>query len=173
MDRVKRDGVAVPPILVLGVGNILLGDDGVGPRLVQEVRRLYAGVEAVECVDGGTQGLALLGYFAGREALIILDAFSAGKRPGEVSVLEGAAITGCAGPRSTTAHEGNAGELLAAAQLLGELPKRVCLVGIEPECVLTEFGLSGSATKALPVAFTRACEIVEQELAKIGEWAAA
>jgi hydrogenase maturation protease len=173
MDGVNHEDPAVAPILVLGVGNVLLGDDGVGARLVREVGKLYADVKAVECVDGGTQGLALLGYLAGREAFVILDAFSAGNPPGEVAVLEGAALLGCAPPRSTTAHEGNAAELLATAQLLGELPKRVYLVGIEPECVQTELGLSESVAKALPVAFTLACEIVERELAKIGECTAA
>ena len=108
----------VPPVLVLGLGNILLGDDGVGPALLREVQGLYAGVPAVECIDGGTQGMALLGYVAGREALIILDAFAGGRNAGAVSVLEGAEVLGCGVTRSTTAHEGNAGELLAAAQLL-------------------------------------------------------
>lgn len=173
MDWLKSDDEVIPPILVLGVGNVLLGDDGVGPRLVREVQGLYADVSAVECVDGGTQGLALLGYFAGREALVILDAFSDGRSPGEVSVLEGPTLLDFGAPRSTTAHEGNAGELLATAQLLGELPKRVFLVGIEPERVQTELGLSDSVAKAFPAAFTRACEIVERELAEMGKWAAA
>jgi hydrogenase maturation protease len=76
----------VARVLVLGVGNVLLGDDGLGPVLVRQVQGMYRGVAEVECLDGGTQGLALLGYLAGREVLVVLDAFSAGKTPGEVSV---------------------------------------------------------------------------------------
>ena len=158
----------VAPVLVLGVGNVLLSDDGVGPALVGQVQGLYAGVNAVECVDGGTQGLALLGYFAGRTSLVILDAFSNGKSPGEVSVLEASALLGCGPLRSTTAHEGNAGELLVTARLLGELPQRVFLVGIEPEHVRTGLGLSERVAKSLPAAFAQACAIVEQELVEIG-----
>jgi hydrogenase maturation protease len=165
----KSDDAAVAPILVLGVGNVLLADDGVGPRLAHELQALYSGVDAVECVDGGTQGLALLAYFTGRDAVIILDAFSAGKKPGTVTVLEGPAVLGCGATRATTAHEGNAGELLATAHLLGDLPERLFLVGIEPERVQTELGLSDCVATALPVAFTRACEIIELELARIEE----
>ena len=156
---------SVAPVLVLGLGNILLGDDGVGPALLRKVSGLYTGVSGVECIDGGTQGLALLGYMCGREAIIILDAFAAGKAPGAVTVLEGQELLNFGVTRSTTAHEGNAGELLAAAQLLNDLPERVFLVGVEPERVRTELGLSESVTRALPGALVRACGLVEQVLA--------
>ena len=157
----------VPPVLVLGLGNILLGDDGVGPALLREVHRLYAGVPTVECVDGGTQGMSLLGYLAGREALVILDAFAGGRNPGAVSVLEGAEVLGCGVTRSTTAHEGNAGELLAAAQLLDGLPERIFLVGVEPERVRTELGLSQRVTSAFPAALMRACGVVGRALSEL------
>lgn len=157
----------VPPVLVLGLGNVLLGDDGVGPTLVREVCGLYAGVPAVECIDGGTQGLALLGYLSGREAVIILDAFAGGKTPGVVTVLEGLEVLDCGVTRSTTAHEGNAGELLAAAQLLNELPERVFLVGVEPERVRTELGLSECVAGALPAALVRTCGVVERVLTEL------
>ena len=171
MDLGKDDPVA--PILVLGVGNVLLGDDGVGPGLVRELNGLYADVRLVECVDGGTQGLALLGYFTGRQSLIIVDAFSGGKKPGEVSVLDRSELLEYRASHATTAHEGNAGELLASANLLEELPERVFLIGVEPERVQTDLALSESILKALPEAFTRAAEIIERELARVGAHAAA
>ena len=156
-----------PPVLVLGLGNVLLGDDGAGPTLLEQIRETYSGVAEVECIDGGTQGLALLGYLANREALVILDAFSTGKAPGEVSVLNKSEILAFRASRATTAHEGNAGELLAVAELLGDLPNRVFLVGIEPERLRTELGLSSSVAAALPTALLRAGEIVEQVLNEI------
>ena len=115
------------PVLVLGLGNVLLGDDGVGPALVERVRELFSGMEEVDCMDGGTQGLALLGHLAGREALIILDALAAGKAPGEVSVLAKSELLGVGALRSTTAHESNAGELLEAAHLLGDAGCLCCI----------------------------------------------
>ena len=155
--------------LVLGLGNVLLGDDGVGPALVREIQTKYANENRVECIDGGTQGLALLGYLEGREAVIILDAFASGKTPGEISVLEGPEVLGYGVSRSTTAHEGNAGELLSAAHLLGSMPERVFLVGVEPERVRTELGLSESVAQSLPAAFERTCAVVERVLIEIEE----
>ena len=73
------------PILVLGIGNTLLMDDGVGVLLVEEFRCLSSlPADEVEFLDGGTQGLALLGRMAGRRALVILDAVNLGATPGTV-----------------------------------------------------------------------------------------
>ena len=111
--------------------------------------------------------MALLGYLGGREALIFLDAFAGGRDAGAVSILEGPEVLGCRMTRSTTAHEGNAGELLAAAQLLNELPERVFLVGIEPERVRTELGISERVAGALPAALVRTCGVIERVLAEL------
>lgn len=155
----------VSPVLVLGLGNILLGDDGVGPALLQEVEHLYRNVEDVECVDGGTQGMALLDYLFGREAVVILDAFASQRGAGTVSVLEGDEVMNARGPRSATAHEGNAGELLMAAALVGSLPKRIFLVGIEPERLHTHLGLSEPVRNALPRALARTCVVIDEVVA--------
>ena len=151
-----------PPLLVLGLGNELLGDDGFGPVLVREIGRKYSeAASAVECLDGGTQGLALLGRISGRKALIVLDALMTGQTPGTVSVLAGEEIFQKSSHRSTTAHEGNAGELLAAARLLQELPEQIFLVGMEPETIRTQLGLSKVVEDALPAALERACQLIE------------
>lgn len=146
---------------------MLLGDDGVGPALLSKVGERYSRVQDVECVDGGTQGLALLGYLAERTTLVLLDAYSSGKAPGEVTVLNKSELLAPGAQRATTAHEGNAGELLAVAQLVGELPEQVFLVGVEPERVRTELGLSPSVKAALPAAGACACQIIEQALREL------
>ena len=158
----------VAPILVLGLGNILLGDDGVGPALVQEVQHLYRNVQEIECVDGGTQGMALLDYLSGREAVVILDAFASQRGAGTVSVLEGDEVMNARAPRSTTAHEGNAGELLVAAALVDSLPHRIFLVGIEPECLRTHLGLSEPVKSALPQALARTCVVIDEVVSDLG-----
>jgi len=156
------------PILILGLGNVLLGDDGIGPSLLGHISEIYRDFPEVECIDGGTQGLALLGYLSGRRAVVILDAFSQGKKPGAVAVLDKAEIFAHSNSRASTAHEGNAGELLAVANLLGDLPERVFLVGVEPERLRTELGLSPSVRAALPPATVCARAVIEGILTEIG-----
>ncbi len=152
------------PVLVLGLGNILLRDDGVGPRLVRELYPLYTNRGGVELIDGGTQGMALLGYLGQRRALVILDAVSCGNAAGAISVLDRRQLMEMRVSRATTAHEGNAGELLAAASLLGDLPEHVWAVGIEPEEVRTGTSLSRTVQAAFDEAREVARKVIEMAL---------
>lgn len=164
---VSRHDVA--PILVLGLGNILLHDDGVGPSLLGELAKKYEDNGSVEFVDGGTQGLALLGRIADRQALVILDAVTAGHEPGSISVLEGQEVLRFAVSRATTAHEGNAGELLATAAFLGELPERCYIVGVEPKELDTGVGLSRDVHRSLKTALRKAQHVVDGLLEEFGQ----
>jgi hydrogenase maturation protease len=151
------------PILVLGLGNVLLGDDGFGPALLEEiVARSGESSSSVDFVDGGTQGLALLGLIADRRALVILDALDTGEAPGTVSVLTGR--TEISGPKECgcSAHECNAVELLSAAALLGDLPERLYVVGVQPESVRTHLGLSAAVRQSMDLAFEKTQQIVDQ-----------
>jgi hydrogenase maturation protease len=158
-----------PPadVLVLGVGNSLLGDDGVGVHMVGQLSCDGLGPEQdVELLEGGTQGLALLGSLAGRTALILLDAVSLGDAPGSVHVRRNEDVLAL-GYRSSTAHEGNAGELLAAARLLGDLPPNLFLVGVEPASLEGGIGLSEPVRQALPIALAAARRLVEEALHQV------
>ena len=138
------------PILVLGLGNMLLTDDGVGPALLNQLGDpSERWSDQVEFVDGGTQGLALLGQLSGRRGLIIVDALQCGAAPGTVHRLTLPELREISPGRATSGHESNAGELLSAAQLLDELPDRLFIVGVEPEKIATGIGLSGSVQRAL------------------------
>jgi hydrogenase maturation protease len=151
-------------ILVLGLGNLLLSDDGVGLRLLEELKHE---APEVEFVDGGTQGLALLAYLANRRAVIVLDAVALGAMPGSIHVLQGDAI---AAHRAESAHGSNALELLATARLLGDLPSWVTIVGIEPASIATGIGLSPAVEAAVPDAAARARAVLAlalQELANV------
>jgi len=134
-------------VLVLGVGNALLGDDGAGLLVLAELERDAAQWgDQVEFLDGGTQGLALLDRIASRRALLVLDAVALGAEPGTVHVLRGWKH---AGERATTAHESNVAELLQASTLLGERPEQVTVVGIEPARIETGIGVSEAVGKAV------------------------
>ncbi len=138
------------PILVLGLGNMLLSDDGVGPALVEELSDSVAHWNGrVEFLDGGTQGLALLGQLTGRQALIIVDAMKTGAPPGTIHRLTLHDLRELSPGRRNSGHEGNAGELLAAAQLIDELPNRLFIVGVEAEKLETGVGLSTAVRESL------------------------
>lgn len=158
----SSDESVLPPVLVLGIGNILLGDDGVGVHLINELAPRCADWDgSVELLEGGTQGLALLGSLAGRDALVLLDAVSTGAPAGTLHICRDEEVLRL-NSRSTTAHESNAGELLAIARLLGDLPESIFLVGIEPALIQSGIGLSPAVQSAVPAALEAACLAVEQ-----------
>lgn len=151
------------PFLVLGLGNALLSDDGVGPALIEQL--LQAADEwkdQTEFLDGGTQGLALLGHLSGRKAIVVLDALAMGAPPGTTRVLGVSEVFQMRSPRAGTAHEGNAGELLAVAKMLDEIPERVFVVGVEPESLEPGHGLSPRVQRALPLAANRVIELLAE-----------
>jgi len=144
--------------LLLALGNTLMADDGAGQELLARLASQSSewGTD-VELVDGGTQGLALLGQFENRKAVVFLDAIRLGDKPGSVHVLHGDELLQMGRRRATTAHEGSAPEILRALELLGDSPAEIALVGIEPERIETRIGLSPAVSASLPLAvgFTR------------------
>jgi hydrogenase maturation protease len=150
-------------VRVLGLGNLLLSDDGLGLRLLET---LAAEGSGAEFLDGGTQGLALLSYLAHRRALIILDAVARGAPPGTVHVLQGDNISA---HHAVTAHGSNALELLAAARLLGDLPPSVTIIGIEPARIATGIGLSPAVEAALPEALARARTALKSTIREVAK----
>jgi len=151
------------PVLVLAVGNQLLSDDGVGMVLLDELSR-GGWDERVEFVDGGTQGLALLGELSGRQSLIVLDAIALGAAPGTVHTVRSPSLRQLNPAYSTSAHESTAIELLRFAALLGELPPEIVLVGIEPELLTTGMGLSPAVAAAVPDAVKQARNLLEEAI---------
>ena len=157
----------VPPRLplILGVGNLLLGDDGVGLHLLgllsREAEHWHVGIEFV---DGGAHGLMLLGSLSGRPAVILLDAVTLGAPPGTVHVLCAEQALALGRRPSRTVHEGGAARLLAIASLTGDLPPLVRVVGIEPGRVELCVGLSDAVRAAIPEALRRAREAIAELL---------
>lgn len=119
-------------ILVLGIGNVLLTDEGVGVRALNELERRYTFPENVELLDGGTAGIELLRHIRNRDYLIIIDAMKFDKEPGTVSRIEGKDVPAAFLTRISP-HQLGLSDLLAAAMLTDELPKNLVLFGVEPE----------------------------------------
>jgi hydrogenase maturation protease len=116
--------------LILGVGNLLWADEGVGPRLIELlVQRGRCG--AAELMDGGTQGLYLLPALTAAERVILLDAVDLGREPGDIVVLEGDEISALGRGRPLSLHQTSLHDLLAAATMIGWVPHGLWLVGIQ------------------------------------------
>ncbi len=126
MNREKQ-----PRVLVLGIGNTLLQDEGLGVRAVQRLQERYELPAEVQVVDGGVMGLALLPYLEGVTHLLVVDAVQMGAEPGTLIRLEGEEIPRAL-PLKMSLHQVGLQELLFFAQLQETLPPHVVLWGMEP-----------------------------------------
>jgi hydrogenase maturation protease len=155
------------PILVLGIGNELLKDDGVGIALLNAVREQWGEDDRIEFLDGGTQGIALLGRLDGRKTILILDAVSNGSPPGTIHQLPLDDVLRLSESQTKSAHEFGAAELLAATQLIGELTPDTTIIGIEPEELKTEIDLSEVVSEAMPEACSRIAAVLNRAIDQI------
>lgn len=136
------------PVLVLGMGNILLTDEGLGVRALEVFRARFEVPHGVDLLDGGTTGMGLLDDIGGREHLLVLDAVQTGAPPGTLAVLRGADIPVYFGRRGTP-HQLGLSDVLATLELAGEKPAQVTVLGIVPESLELSLELSDTITSRL------------------------
>lgn len=116
--------------LVLGLGNILLHDEGIGVRVIERLRTRYTFPDNVIVLDGGTLGLDLLAYIEETSHIVIVDAVNAGKEPGTLVRLVNDEIPAFLGPK-VSPHQVGLQDLLALARLRGHFPEEVILWGVQ------------------------------------------
>lgn len=133
-----------PRVLVLGIGNLLWADEGFGVRTVEELARGYELPPNVTAMDGGTQGLALIPCIRDADVLVIFDAVDYGVTPGTLLKVEGADVPKFLGAKKLSLHQTGFQEVLALAELMGEFPSAILLIGVQP-AVLEDYGGSLSA----------------------------
>ncbi len=138
-----------PRTVVLGLGNVLLGDDGIGVWVADALSRRWSFPAGVTVLEGGTLGLDLLPSLDGVERLLLIDAVRLGLAPGALVRLEGCAVP-AALDHKLSPHQVSVGDLLGAARLLGKEPPRVVLHGIEAACLDPGTGFSPPVAGALP-----------------------
>jgi hydrogenase maturation protease len=134
--------------LVMGIGNILQQDEGLGVRAVERLQSLYRLPPDVRAVDGGVMGLDLLPYLEDAERVLILDAIQANRPPGSVMRLEGPEIPVVLALK-TSIHQVGLQELLAVSHLRGTLPSSVILWGMQPASLEMGTELSPVVSSAL------------------------
>jgi len=150
-------------ILVLGIGNMLLSDEGAGNKAVADLQQRFHFPPEVEVVDGGTMGLDLLPYLDDRTHLFIIDAVKSGNAPGTMVRLE------LDNPPAyfrtkISPHQLGLSEVLAVATLTDNLPPKIVLFGIEPKDLSTGLGMSPEVAENIG----RLAEMVVDELTGLG-----
>jgi len=136
-------------ILVLGIGNILLSDEGAGVRAVEYLSEHYELPPQLTVVDGGTMGLEILPFLEGKDVLFIVDAAASGKEPGYVFKQE-LRDPGVFLRNKISPHQLGLSEVLGAATLCGCLPSTITLFGIEPKELGAGLEFSDEIQKAFP-----------------------
>jgi len=149
------------PILVLGLGNELFTDEGLGIHAARRIEAMR--LDGVDVLDGGTLGIALLPELEGRDAVLILDAvIMAEGSPGTVVKLQENELDRPI-QMLFSAHQFGIGETIAAARLVGQAPARLTAVGMIPFSLETGYGLSPEADEAL-------AGMIEEALGVLTEW---
>jgi hydrogenase maturation protease len=139
-------------IYVLGLGNVLMGDDGFGPAVVRAFDAEYLVGSDVDVVDLGTPGLDLSPWLFDAESIIIVDTVDIDAAPGTLRVYDKAALLKHApGPR-VGPHDPGVKEALHTAELAGRAPHDVTLIGVKPLSTAMSLELTGPVRAALPKA---------------------
>jgi hydrogenase maturation protease len=142
----------VTPILVLGLGNPLRGDDGFAQCVLAELERENLGSHVL-LRDGGTAGLEIVNLLEGWTTVIIIDALDFGAQPGQVRCMALDAAQVRKHPVSSNAlHSAGLFEALVLAEALGRLPEHLTLVGVQPQNLQFVPSLSDEVRAAVPVA---------------------
>jgi hydrogenase maturation protease len=146
-------------IAVVGVGNNLLQDDGVGIHALHHYEKHHADPD-VRCLDAGTVGLALMDRLSDLHGLVAVDAMRLGKPVGTVTVLEGEEMDRHLRNHHGSVHELGLSDILDALRLCGDLPANRALVGIEPEQMDWGTEPTPKVAAAIPSATARIRDLV-------------
>jgi hydrogenase maturation protease len=163
--RAHRDPDPPPPIAVVGVGNLLLSDDGVGIHAIRRLRKNSRVQSMARLIDGGTVGTDLLAEVCGCTNLLIIDAVDADLPPGNTIWMD------FSGPDpqkidTRNAHQFGIPGLLDDLRLLGQAPRQVVLLGVQPAAMGLGTRLSPEVSSALPV-------VSAQVLRQLYQWTSA
>jgi hydrogenase maturation protease len=121
-------------IVVLGIGNTLRADEGIGIHALQRLLEKHRLPDRVRTIDGGVMGLELLPYIEGCSALLLLDAVDAGKPPGTVVRFVGEEVP-AAWEQKLSMHQAGLADLLALLRMEGLMPQRLVLLGVQPATI--------------------------------------
>ncbi|WP_294532697.1 hydrogenase maturation protease [uncultured Rhodoblastus sp.] len=141
----------VRDVIVLGLGNILLSDDGVGVHVARQLAMNPGAPQGLRALDGGTPGFSLKEALAGSDSVLVVDAKLLGAPPGAMRLLHSRELREqvCRGER-LSAHEAGLNDFLTMARLEGWKPANLALLGVQPERIDWGETLSETVARSVP-----------------------
>jgi hydrogenase maturation protease len=149
------------PILILGIGNILLKDEGVGVHTAKRMMEMALPPD-VEVMDGGTMGLNLLFYIEGRKKVIVIDTVLVGDPPGTIYRFTDASLVDNK-PMLRTAHGVDFTDVIRTSTMLGTKPDEIIFIGIEPESLEEGLEMTPTIEKRVPVLIKMVMKELEKD----------
>lgn len=137
------------PIRVLGMGNVLMGDDALGPTVARVLNARYELPPRVEVHDVGTPGLDLTPYVCDADAVIVVDTVHGEGPPGSIRIVRSEELLGIAPPPRTSPHQPGLREAMMAAELTDSTPGELIVIGVVPSSTETGTGLSAAVAAAV------------------------
>lgn len=128
-------------VTIIGIGNILLQDEGVGVHALNRLMEGYELPDSVNLIDGGTMGLDLLPFVEGSERILFIDAVDFRKEPGSIGIIEDEELPAIVKTK-VSPHQIGLSDLLSVLKLLEKGPKSIAVIGIQPERIQTGTELS-------------------------------
>ncbi len=148
--------------IILGIGNTLISDDGVGVHIINKLEKEYNLPDDVSIIDGGTKGLDLLPFIEGNDRMLIVDAANFDKAPGTIDTVIGDDIPQFLSMKLSM-HQIGLPDTLFAAKLMDIAPAEMCLIGIQPKSMETGLELSQEISSRFDALFDKVME-------KLKEW---
>ena len=149
-------------VLLMGVGNILLKDEGLGVRALKRLLADYRLPDEVQAIDGGTLGMDLLPYLQDATDALIIDAVDTGRSAGSLTRLEGEEIDSALSTK-TSIHQAGLQKVLAANQMKGGAPRRLVIWGMQPSTL-------GWGTDLSPEVTANMSALVEAVVSELRTW---
>ena len=147
---------------LIGLGNILMRDEGIGVHVVNRFRERYSVPDSVEIVDGGTCGLDLMPVIEGRRKVLIVDAVNFEREPGYIGELVNDEIPARFSTKASLHHLGLM-DVLSIVRLADAMPEEICIIGIQPKTM--ELGLDMTE-----LMLDKIDVLVEKIVLKLREW---
>jgi len=154
-----------PRVLLLGIGNILWADEGFGVRALEALNSHYTFPDNVTLLDGGTQGIYLVQNIRETDILVVFDAVDYGLPGGSLKRVEGDEVPKFLGCKKVSLHQTGFQEVLAMAEMMGDYPEHLLLIGVQP-VELDDYG--GSLREAVKAQIQPAIDMAIDYLAGFG-----